>query len=127
VRIISFPSLLYPYIISLNFSYKLLITLLLISLISFKLKIRTLIYLIRLNSMRLKIPPIINLFISCFCKASNNTPGIIILPSFRNFNKNFILAFFLFIIKIIKILFPLVIIINILSKSLLSLFSAKLY
>jgi len=76
--------------------------------------------------MKLKILLIINSFIFYFCEASNNIPRIIILFSFRNFNENFILIFSLFIIKIIKILSPLIIIINILSKSLLSLFSVKL-
>jgi len=100
--------------------------LLLISLINLKLKIQTLIYLMGSNSIKLKTLLIINPFISYFCEASNNTSKIIILFSFCNFNESFILIFFLFIIKIIKILFLSIIIINTLSKSLLLLFSAKL-
>ena len=99
--------------------------LLLISLINLKLKIQTLIYLMGSNSIKLKTLLIINPFISYFCETSNNTSKIVILLSFYNFNKSFILIFFLFIIKIIKILFPLIIIINTLLKSLLSLFSTK--
>ena len=80
-----------------------------------------------MNSINLKTLLIINPFISYFYKASNNTLEIIILFLFRNFNESFILAFFLFVIKVIEILSPLIVIINTSSKFSLSLFFVKFW
>ena len=68
----------------------------------FKLKILTLIYLIGFYWIKLKTPCLVNPLTFYFIKALNSTLEIVILPSFYSFKASAILAYSLFIIKIIK-------------------------
>jgi hypothetical protein len=74
---------------SLDFSYKTLIVLPLISLTNLDLKIRMPPYLIGLYYSRLNTSLPIKLSIFYLSDVSNGAPGVVILPYLRNFRKSF--------------------------------------
>ena len=73
---------------NLDFSYKALITLPLISLTNLDLKIRMPPYLIRSYYSKLNTSLLIRLSISYLSDTLNGAPEIVILPYFRNFRKS---------------------------------------
>ena len=109
IKIISFLLLLYTQIISLDFLYRVSITLPLILQIILKLKILTLVYLIGSYQIKLKTFYLVKPLTFYFIKASNSALGVVILPSFHSFNISTILAYSLLIIKAILVLIPLII------------------
>jgi hypothetical protein len=74
---------------SLDFSYKALVALPLISLINLNLKIRMPPYLIGSYCSKLNMFLLIRLSISYLSDVLNGIPGIVILPYLRNFRKSF--------------------------------------
>jgi hypothetical protein len=74
---------------NLDFSYKTLVTLFLISLTNLNLKIRMLPYLTGSYYSKLNMSLSIKLSISCLSDALNGIPRIVILPYFRNFRESF--------------------------------------
>ena len=91
----------------------------LISFISLKLKIRMPEYLSRLYCTNLNTLFITKPLISCYWDSLKGFPGIIIMPSCLSFIDSSLLACFLFIIKAIEVLIPLLItVMNCSSKSL---------
>ena len=75
-----------------DFSYKLSVALSLISLINLNLNMRTLLYLMRSYDSKLKTFLPIRLSIFYLSDILNDIFEIVILPSFRSFNKNFLSA-----------------------------------
>ena len=112
VRISSLPLLLQAQIISLNFLKGVFIAFFLTLLISLKLKIYIPKYLLGSYYTNLKTPLAIRLLISYCWDFLNGPPRAVIIPSFRSFRDSSILAYFLRVIKVIKILSSFMAIIN---------------
>ena len=90
---------------SLNFLKGVFIVFPLTLLISLKLKICISKYLLGLYYINLKTLFTIRLLISCYWDFLNRSFKIVITPSFYSFRDSFILIYFLWVIKVIKILF----------------------
>jgi hypothetical protein len=104
---------------SLDFSYGVLVTFPLTLFISLELKIHMPEYLFRSYYTNSNTPFAIKLSISCHWDSSNGFPGVIIIPSCYSFMDNSISAYSLLVINAMEVLIPsLIAVVNCSSKSL---------
>jgi len=90
---------------SLDFSKGVFVAFSLTLLTSLELKIRIPKYLLGLYCMNLKTPLAIRPLISCYWDFLNGPPGVVMILSFCSFKDSFMLVCFLRVIKVIRISF----------------------